>query len=138
MTAPKVAGKARFRFAEETAAIPKGAILPKTKVFDAAKQSTAQTAMLKRSGAAVLSILGIFSEKDFVLTAKWGSVNTITLNPNEGYLSDEWYYVVINGDSKKVRHVMPDTAQKDTVSHSKDIEKVICFTLALPSAKPLS
>ena len=67
--APKVAGKARFRFAEETAAIPKGAILPKTKVFEAAKQSTAQTVMLKISGAAVLSIFGIFSEKDFVLTS---------------------------------------------------------------------
>ena len=48
-----------------------------------------------------ISSIPVGTEKDFVLTAKWGSVNTITLNPNEGYLSDEWYYVVINGDSKK-------------------------------------
>jgi hypothetical protein len=69
ITPPKAAGRARFLFAEETAATPKGAILPKRKVFDAAKHSRVHIAMLKISGVAVLSIFGIFIEKDFVLTS---------------------------------------------------------------------
>jgi hypothetical protein len=69
MTAPKAAPIAEFLFEAATAATPKGAIFPKRKDFEAAKQTIIQSAMLKKSGVAALSIFGIFTEIFFVLTS---------------------------------------------------------------------